>query len=154
MTVSARQNRSFFYKKERLKLLDQFYFSYCPAFYTLTVLYGQIWQTILSRFAVGGGRVLRWYWVNFQCRVVLLVWILVRARACCACRRWVSGLFGHFFSRLSFLFLLLLSWGTTRYRLKYCLKGPLNPYQSTNQRFAVFIFNIFSPTFFQLHIKR
>ena len=24
-------------------------------------------------------------------------------------------------------------WGTTRYRLKYCLKGPLNPKQPTNQ---------------------
>ena len=24
-------------------------------------------------------------------------------------------------------------WETTRYRLKYCLKGPLNPYQSINQ---------------------
>ena len=24
-------------------------------------------------------------------------------------------------------------WETTRYRLKYCLKGPLNPKQSTNQ---------------------
>ena len=24
-------------------------------------------------------------------------------------------------------------WGTARYRLKYCLKGPLNPKQPTNQ---------------------
>ena len=24
-------------------------------------------------------------------------------------------------------------WETTRYRLKYCLKGPLNPKQPTNQ---------------------
>ena len=24
-------------------------------------------------------------------------------------------------------------WETARYRLKYCLKGPLNPKQSTNQ---------------------
>ena len=45
-----------------------------------------------------------------------------RARAYCACskRRW--GLFGHFFSHLSFLSSL---WETARYRLKYCLKGPL-----------------------------
>ena len=27
------------------------------------------------------------------------------------------------------------SWETTRYRLKYCLKGPLNPTQLTNQSF-------------------
>ena len=26
-------------------------------------------------------------------------------------------------------------WETARYRLKYCLKGPLNPKQPTNQRF-------------------
>ena len=25
-------------------------------------------------------------------------------------------------------------WETARYRLKYCLKGPLNPNQPTNQR--------------------
>ena len=28
-------------------------------------------------------------------------------------------------------------WETARYRLKYCLKGPLNPKQPTNQPFAV-----------------
>ena len=34
-----------------------------------------------------------------------------------------GGVFDIFFSRLSFLF----SWETARYRLKYCLKGPLSP---------------------------
>ena len=36
----------------------------------------------------------------------------------------------------SLIILSLLSpslWETTRYRLKYCLKGPLNPKQPTNQ---------------------
>ena len=28
-------------------------------------------------------------------------------------------------------------WETTRYRRQYCLKGPLNPKQPTNQSFAV-----------------
>ena len=28
-------------------------------------------------------------------------------------------------------------WETARYRLKYCLKGPLNPKQPTNQHFAL-----------------
>ena len=43
-------------------------------------------------------------------------------------------LFGHFFSRLSFLFSFFLPlWETARYRLKYCLKVPLNPKQPTNQ---------------------
>ena len=49
-----------------------------------------------------------------------------RARAYCACCRW--GWFGHFFSILS-----PSLWETARYRLKYCLKGPLNSKQSTNQ---------------------
>ena len=57
-----------------------------------------------------------------------------RARACCACSGCGWGLFGHFFSRLSFLFSFSLSlWETARYRLKYCLKGPLSPKQPTNQ---------------------
>ena len=34
-----------------------------------------------------------------------------RARACCACSRCGWGLFGHFFSHLSFLFSLSLSLG-------------------------------------------
>ena len=29
-------------------------------------------------------------------------------------------------------------WETARYRLKYCLKGPLNPKQPTNQHFLSF----------------
>ena len=50
-----------------------------------------------------------------------------RARAYCACSRCGWGLFGHFYSQLSFLSSFSLSWETARYRLKYCLKGPLNP---------------------------
>ena len=36
---------------------------------------------------------------------------------------------------LSYLFSILSPslWETARYRLKYCLKGPLNPKQSINQ---------------------
>ena len=40
--------------------------------------------------------------------------------------------FGHFYSHLSSLLFLPLFWETARYRLKYCLKGPLNP-KTTNQ---------------------
>ena len=54
-----------------------------------------------------------------------------RARAFCACSRCGWGLFGHFFSRLSFLFLSPSLWETAQYRLKYCLKGPLSPKQPT-----------------------
>ena len=40
-----------------------------------------------------------------------------------------------FLSSISYLFFLPL-WETARYRLKYCLKGPLNPKQPTSQRFG------------------
>ena len=30
-------------------------------------------------------------------------------------------------------------WETARYRLKYCLKGPLNPKQPTNQLYLVYL---------------
>ena len=33
-------------------------------------------------------------------------------------------------------------WETTRYRLKYCLKGPLNPKQQTNQSKNAQLFHI------------
>ena len=58
---------------------------------------------------------------------------LSRARAFCACRRCGWELFGHFFSHLSFLSLSPSLWEAARYRLKYCLKGPLSPKQRTNQ---------------------
>ena len=32
-------------------------------------------------------------------------------------------------------------WETARYRLKYCLKGPLNPKQPTNQHAQTNVFN-------------
>ena len=60
-----------------------------------------------------------------------------RARAYCACIRCRWGLFGHVFSRLSFLFLSPSLWETARYRLKYYLKGPLSPKQPTNQPYQV-----------------
>ena len=43
-----------------------------------------------------------------------------RARAYSACSKCLLGLFGHFFSRLSFFLPL---WEMTRYRLKYVSKG-------------------------------
>ena len=58
----------------------------------------------------GGGRVVRWSWVNFQCRGVLQFGFS-RARAYCACSRCGWGLFGHFHSHLSFLSSFSLSLG-------------------------------------------
>ena len=39
----------------------------------------------------GCGRVVRWCWVNFQCRGVLLSWIIVGQGAYCTCSRCVWG---------------------------------------------------------------
>ena len=58
----------------------------------------------------GDGRVVRWSWVNFQCWGVLQFGYS-RARAYCACSRGGWGLFGHFYSPLSFLFFFSLSLG-------------------------------------------
>ena len=54
-----------------------------------------------------------------------------RARAYCTCSRCGWGLFGHFFSSLSFLF-FSPSFGAAPYRLKYCLKRAVKP-KKTNQ---------------------
>ena len=43
-----------------------------------------------------------------------------------------GGIVWTFFSCLSFLCSFSLSLETARYRLKYCLKGPLDPKQPTN----------------------
>ena len=52
-----------------------------------------------------------------------------------------EGLFGHFKSPLSFFSSLSLSlWETARYRLKYSLKGPLNPKQQQQQLYGKIFF--------------
>ena len=56
-----------------------------------------------------------------------------RARAYCACSRCGWRLFGYFFSHLSFSILSPSFGETARYRLKYCLKGPLNPKEPTKE---------------------
>ena len=54
----------------------------------------------------------RWYWVNFQCRGVLLIWIIVgQGPIALAVGAGGGGVFGHFFSRLSFPFSFSLSLG-------------------------------------------
>ena len=57
-------------------------------------------------------------------------------RAYCACSGW--GLLD-ISSHLSFSFLSPSLWETVRYRLKYCLKGPLNPKQPKN---VALLFNV------------
>ena len=67
------------------------------------------------------------------------------ARAYCAYSRCGWGLFGHFYSRLSFPFSFFLSLKDGRYRLKYCLKGPLSQKQPTNQPTSIGVFIRFFP---------
>ena len=57
-------------------------------------------------------------------------WDDSRAGAYCACSRCGWGWFGHFTLLYPFSPLSPTLWETARYRLKYCLKGPLNPKQS------------------------
>ena len=55
-----------------------------------------------------------------------------RARAYCACSGCGWGLFGHFFLSPIISLSFLPLWETARYRLKYCLKGPLSLKQPNN----------------------
>ena len=50
-------------------------------------------------------------WVNFQCRGVLLVWMVVGQGPIALAVGAGGDLFGHFFSHLSFLFSFSLSLG-------------------------------------------
>ena len=75
----------------------------------------------------GGGRLMRWCWVNFQCRGVLLVLITV-GQGPTALAVGAGGSCLDIFSLFyHFSFLSPSLWETARYRLKYCLKGPLSP---------------------------
>ena len=56
-----------------------------------------------------------------------------RARAYCACSRCGWGGLDIFSLIYHYSFLSPSLWETARYRLKYCLKGPLSPKQPTNQ---------------------
>ena len=84
-------------------------------------------------FLPRGGRVMQRCWVNFQCRGVLLIWIIVGqgpiVLAICA----DGDCLDIFSLNCHFSFYSPSLWETARYRLKYCLKGPLNPEQPTNQ---------------------
>ena len=78
-----------------------------------------------------GGRVVRWSWVNFQCRGVLLVWIRVGQGPTVAVGAG-GGCLDIFTLIYPFSSLSPSLWETTRYRLKYCLKWSLSP-KTTNQ---------------------
>ena len=58
---------------------------------------------------------------------------LSRARDYCACNRCGWGCLDIFSLVYHFSFFSPSLWEKARYRLKYCLKGPLSPKQPTNK---------------------
>ena len=77
---------------------------------------------------------MRWRWVNFQCRGVLLIWIIVGQEPIALAVGAGWGCLDIFSLIYHFSFLSPSLWETARYRLKYRLKGPLSPKQPTNQK--------------------
>ena len=67
-------------------------------------------HTLINFFM--GGRVVRWCWVNFQCRGVPVIWITVwQGPTALAVGAGGGGSFGHYYSHLSFLSSFSLSLG-------------------------------------------
>ena len=71
-------------------------------------------------------------WVNFHCWRLLLVWMIVGQGPIALAVGVGGGVWKFFLSSIFSLHSPSL-WEMARYRLKYCLKGPLNPKQPTNQ---------------------
>ena len=82
---------------------------------------------------LGGGRVVRRCWVNFQCQGVLLTWLTEGQGPIVLSVGAGGGCLDIFSLIYHFSFLSPSLWETARYRLKYCLKGPLSPKQPTNK---------------------
>ena len=97
-------------------------------------IYNQsLMQTEKSLPESGDDRVVRWCWVNFLCRGVLLIWVRVGQGSTALAVGAGGGYLDIFSVVYHFSFLSPSLWETVRYRLKYCLKGPLSPKQPTNQ---------------------
>ena len=91
-------------------------------------------------------------WVNFQCRGVLLNCIIVGQGPIALAIGAGGGCLDIFSLIYHFSFLSPSLWKTARYRLKYCLKGPLNPEQSTNQLIYCVHINV-SEIYFYLYLS-
>ena len=72
------------------------------------------------RVGWSGGAVVRWCWINFQYRGVLLIWIIVREGPVALAGGAVGGCLD-IFSLVS-----LSLWEMDRYRLKYCKPKTTN----------------------------
>ena len=65
--------------------------------------------------------------VNFQCRGVLLVWMIVGQGPIVLAVGADGGCLDILSLIYPYSFLSPSLWGSARYRLKYCLQGSLNP---------------------------
>ena len=77
--------------------------------------------------------------VIFQCRDVLLIWIIVGQGPVALAVGAGGGGLDIFTLLYPFSSLSPALWETARYRLKYCLKGPLNPKQSNPIQFFSYL---------------
>ena len=94
--------------------------------------WSQHWKERVFSCKSQGGQVVRWCWVEFQCQGLLLIWIIV-GQVSAGLAVGAGGGCLYIFSLVCLFFLLspcLLE--KAQYRLKYCLKWPLNPKQPTN----------------------
>ena len=89
-------------------------------------IFSLIYQFSFLSPSLGGGRVVRWSWVNFQCRGVLLVLIGVGQGPTALAVGAGGGCLDIFTLIYPFSSFSPSLWETTRYRLKYCLKGSLS----------------------------
>ena len=76
-------------------------------------------------------------WVNFQCRGVLFIWIIVGQGPIALAIGAGGGCLDIFSLNYHFSFLSPSLWETALYRMKYCLKGPLNPEKPNHLLLAV-----------------
>ena len=76
----------------------------------------------------------RLFWVNFQCRGVLLIWKRVGQGPTTLAVGAGGGRLDIFTLISPFSFLSPSLWETTRYRLKYCLEGSLSPKTTKNNQ--------------------
>ena len=74
----------------------------------------------------------RWCWVNFQCRDVILILSIVGQEPTALTVGAGGGCLDIFTLVYHFFFLSSSLLETDRYRLKYCLKEQLSPKQPTN----------------------
>ena len=85
-----------------------------------------------SLVSVRVGRVVRWCWVNFQCRGVLLIWIRVGQGPTALALGAGGGCLDIFFSRLSFIFSFSLSLGDGPIKTEILSQRAVKP-KTTNQ---------------------